>query len=378
LHRNHPAPHPDRPIHVLLSRLPAISALALSLTLTLAAWLASDSGTLAAAPEEHVKPAIRGLVSMGAFKFVGSGGDPVNTLEPIKAKPGIFGGLVVIASWAQLQPTGDTELASGNVIDKAMAEVRAYNAAHPEKPLAVRLRIWGGFKAPDWVLNLGGPPIKAVHNKKNRRVGRFWSPEYRKAWARLQEKLAAKYDSWPLIREVSVTSCMSFTAEPFFVPSEDSVQQPIRDAGFTPEAYKECLSHALDDYAAWKSSRLVLSVNPLRTGLNQGAGDPDFTMNIMRDCRKRLGARCVFDNHNLDTDLPRPLRPLYALMKELGPEIAYQTGGTNPKDFEGTIKLGVEQGATSIELWQDYGGFPTVPDNLLKRWAAMIEANRAR
>jgi hypothetical protein len=137
----------------------------------------------------HVEPAIRGLVSMGAFKFVGSGGDPVNTLEP----------------------------------------------------------------------------IKAVHNNKNRRVGRFWSSEYRKAWARLQDKLAAKYDSWPLIREISVTSCMSFTAEPFFVPSEDSVQQPIRAGGFTPEAYKECLSHALDDYAAWKSSRLVLSVNPFPT-----------------------------------------------------------------------------------------------------------------
>ena len=36
---------------------------------------------------------------MGAFKFVGSGGDPVNTLEPLNAKPGIFGGLVVVASW---------------------------------------------------------------------------------------------------------------------------------------------------------------------------------------------------------------------------------------------------------------------------------------
>src|SRR5262245_28205127 len=105
-------------------------------------------GAAAIAQEPSVKPAIRGLVSMGAFKFVGSGGDPVNTLEPLRAKPGIFGGLVVIASWAQLQPTPDAEIADGNVIDKAMAEVRAYNAEHPEKPLAVRLRIWGGFKAP--------------------------------------------------------------------------------------------------------------------------------------------------------------------------------------------------------------------------------------
>ena len=337
------------------------------------------SGTRGAgAQAQTAKPAIRGLVSMGAFKFVGSGGEPVNTLEPLNAKPGIFGGIVIVASWAQLQPDSPSELENGNVIDKAMADVRAYNTQHPDKPLAVRLRIWGGFKAPAWAMKLGGPPIAAVHNNKNRRVGRFWSPEYRKAWAQLQEKLAAKYDSWPLIREVSMTSCMSFTAEPFFSPSEDSVQQPIRAAGFTEAAYKECLRNGISDYAPWKATRIVLSVNPLRTGLDQGAGDPEFTEQIMRDCRKTLGVRCVFDNHNLDTDLPKPLVRIYALMKQLGPEIVFQTGGTNPKDFEGTIKMGVAQGATSIELWQDYGGFPTVPDATLKRWAAMVEANKPR
>lgn len=121
----------------------------------------------------------------------------------------------------------------------------------------------------------------------------------------------------------------------------------------------------------------MLSVNPLRTGLNQGPGDPEFTEQIMRDCRKTLGVRCVFDNHNLDTKLPRPLVRIYALMKKLGPEIVFQTGGTNPKDFEGTIKMGVEMGAKSIELWQDYGGFPTVPNPKLERWAEMIEANKS-
>jgi hypothetical protein len=329
------------------------------------------------ADAQAAKPPIRGLVSMGAFKFVGSGGEPVNTLEPLNAKPGIFGGIVIVASWAQLQPEPDSVVGDGNVIDEAMKDVRAYNERNPGKPLAVRLRIWGGFKAPAWAMTLGGQPIAAVHNNKNRHVGRFWSPEYRRAWARLQEQLAAKYDAWPLIREVSMTSCMSFTAEPFFSPSEDSVMQPLRAAGFTDEAYKECLRGGLDDYSAWKRTRIVLSVNPLRTGLNQGPGDPEFTERMMRDCRKRLGVRCVFDNHNLDTDLPRPLHRLYALMKELGPEIVFQTGGTNPKDFDGTIQMGVDHGATSVELWQDYGGFPTVPEDKLRRWAAMIERNKA-
>ena len=47
--------------------------------------------------EPQIKPPIRGLVSMGAYRFVGQGGDPVNTLAPLNAKAGIFGGLVIIA-----------------------------------------------------------------------------------------------------------------------------------------------------------------------------------------------------------------------------------------------------------------------------------------
>jgi hypothetical protein len=34
----------------------------------------------------------------------------------------------------------------------------------------------------------------------------------------------------------------------------------------------------------------------------------------------------------------------------------------------------VSYGATSIELWRDYKGFPTVPNDKLKRWAKMVEA----
>src|SRR4051812_38117774 len=157
--------------------------------IALAAILAG--GALVAAQQEKVKPPIRGLVSMGAFKFVGSGGEPVNTLEPLNAKPGIFGGLVVVASWAQLEPEEGSPIDPDNVIGKALEEGRAYNTKNPQKPLAGRLRVWGGFKPPGWAMKIGGAPIQAVHKNKNRRVGRFWSPEYRQAWARMQEKLAA-------------------------------------------------------------------------------------------------------------------------------------------------------------------------------------------
>jgi len=43
--------------------------------------------------------------------------------------------------------------------------------------------------------------------------------------------------------------------------------------------------------------------------------------------------------------------------------------------LDGTIRLGVSYGASSIELYQDYGGFPLVPDAKLREWAAMLDAN---
>jgi hypothetical protein len=327
---------------------------------------------------QDIKVPIRGLISMGAYKFVGSGGDPVNTMDPLNKKAGIFGGLVVVASWKQLQPTAGSQIGDNNVIDQALAEVRAYNERNPNKPLAVKLRIWGGFEAPDWAKQIGGEPIQTVHKNKKRTVGRFWSPAYRQAWVKLQEQLAERYDKRPLIKEVAVTQCMSYTAEPFFSPSEDSVMKPLRAAGFTDAAYKDCLAHSIADYAAWKESRLVLSVNPLRTGLGQGPGDYNFTEGVMHACRQQVGRRCVFDNHDLDTYLAKPLYRIYDYMKQLGPEIEFQTGPTTPKDFDGTIKMGVSYGASSIELYQDYGGFPYVDDFKLKQWAAMLEKNTGR
>jgi len=323
------------------------------------------------------KPPIRGLVSMGAYKFVVTASDPVNTLEPLNAKPGIFGGIVILASWRELQQSPTSGITENNNIDRALEDVREYNRKNPQKPLAVKLRVWGGFVAPDWAKQIGGPAINVVH-KKPRTIGRFWSPPYRKAWAHFQEMLAAKYDSEPLIREVALTSCMSFTAEPFFLPGEPSVAKPLTDAGFKPFEYKQCLVNAVNDYAPWKMTNVEVPLNPIHMPLGNPKGDIDFTQQFMRSCRQSFGKRCIFDNHDLDTTPGKPVLNVYNAIKKMGGPVEFQTGPATPKDFEGTIKYGVSLGAGSIELYQDFGGFPLVPDDQLKRWAAMVEGNRGR
>jgi hypothetical protein len=333
-----------------------------------------------ASQAQTVKPPLRGLISMGAYSFVWMGGDPVNRLGPLERKAGIFGGLVVVATWNQLQPTANAVIGKGNAIDQALAKVRRYNKLNPQKPIGVRLRVWGGFEAPDWAKSIGGDPIATVHNGRDRTVGRFWLPAYLRAWTRLQQQLAALYDNEPLIQEVSVTACMSFTAEPFYVPMDDTVLPELQAAGFNPQVHKYCLNHAIGTYAAWQQSRLVLSVNPLRSvPVSQGPADAEFTKRVMHNCRETLGVRCVFDNHDLDTNLAPPLLPIYHYMKRQGPEIVFQTANATPENFDGTIRMGVRYGASAIELYQDLKGkgFPIVPDAQLRKWAALIEANPA-
>ena len=226
-------------------------------------------------------------------RFVGKGGDPVNTLEPLNAKPGIFGGLVIIATWKQLQPTPDSEIGDNNVIDQALAEVRAYNARNPDRPLAVKLRVWGGFEVAD-----GPCGSAAVRRSKPCTTARSVSSVHSGAppigrCGRDSRRLAAKYDSRPLIREVSITSCMSFTAEPFYLPSEPTVANPLRAAGYTDAAHRQCLAHAVADYAPWKASRLALSLN-LFYGLTRRTGDVGFTKQVMCLCRQTLGEAVCF------------------------------------------------------------------------------------
>jgi hypothetical protein len=240
----------------------------------------------------------------------------------------------------------------------------------------VKLRVWGGFMAPDWAKEIGGAPIAATHNGHARTLGRFWSPAYRAAFANLQKLLAAKYDGEPLIREVAITQCMSFTAEPFFIPNRQggNVVPLLRAAGFTDDAFKSCLSNAVADYSPWKETRLVYSFNPYNTAQG-GGGDPQFTIGVMKACRAAVGVRCVLDNHDLDATPPKAILPIFAAMKEMGPEIEFQTFTTTPKDFPGTIRLGVQLGASGIELYQDYPGFTKVPAATLKEWAGWIEGN---
>ena len=326
-----------------------------------------------------IKSPIQGLVSMGAYKFVAEGGQPVNTLEYLYDKPGIFGGIVIVATWDELAPT-ISQITKYNAIDQALKQVRAYNEKYPATPLAVKLRVWGGFEAPLWVMKLDGQrPIPVTFHNKPRLLGHVWSQAYRDAWRGFQNELAARYDGEPLIHEVAVTSCMLFTAEPFFIPNDAGILKALHDNGFDDAKYRSCLADAVADYDGWTTTRVEFPLTPFSETDNapQVKLDYDFTYRVMRACRDRVGERCTFDNHDLNVPPLATIAPLYEEMRKMGGQVEFQTFVETPTYYAATVGYGVGVGASSIELWQDFGGFPKQTDERLKQWASFFGTYKA-
>jgi hypothetical protein len=379
--------------------------------LTLCAMLALLAPGRALAADPVIKPALTGLISTGSS---------TNTLAQLAREDviGIFGGLVVQATWRELQPTEFGPL-NTTVIDNALTDtqgdnVTEYNTAAAGAPhvapnnrtIGVRLRIFAGCSggendAPKWAMekdNTVPPtitfPIEVVgqydNNPETCKLGKFWdtNSKYAIAWRKFQALLAAKYDSNPLIQEVSVTSCTSFSAEPFFLNLKKPVYKPantapnplpplpavaLRTAGFTDAAYRECLTKAVDDYAPWKTTRLEFSFNGF-SGLTE---QEDYVASelIMRRCRLVAGQRCILSNHDLDTATPASILPVYVFERKFGPNITFQTFHVVPSDFEGTLRKGISLGASSIEVWQEpaLGSFEHQTRATLAIWAAMFQ-----
>lgn len=322
----------------------------------------------------EIKPPLHGLISMGDISFRRYDNQvPNNSLKYLHAKAGALDGVVLNFTWAQLEPKRNE--IDTSVIDKALEGVRAYNAQNPEKPLGVRLRVYAGPNAPDWVKRLGGNPVKVQYSAINLTIGRFWSKKYGVAWRHLQEELAKKYDADPLINEVAMTSCSSVTSEPFVFPGGSDSLEKLHRAGFTDGKYRQCLMGAPDDYIFWQKTRIEYPINPFR--LSDGGVlrvDRPITKSVMKHWRKAFGANAVISNHNLQSPLPSSLRFVYDAIKDNGGIIEFQLQAPKGLDWDASIRYGTSLGATAIEIWPDT--IKAASLTKLKRWSAEIKRNK--
>jgi hypothetical protein len=325
--------------------------------------------------QEAPKPLLRGLMSMGSIDFHRrDGGVPDNSLKDVLAAPGVFDGVAINVTWAQLQPTPGG--ISTSAIDEALERVRSYNQQHPATPLAARLRVWAGPNAPDWVKRIGGSPITVLHRDIPITIGSFWSEEYRRAWRALQTELARKYDKDPLVRDVSMSSCSSVSVEPFVLPGDPVSLRNLQTAGFSDQKYRECLAGAAADYASWHNSSIEFPFNPFRDTDSGGPRqDMAFTLATMRAWRERLRARAILSNDSLQSPPIAWIAPIYAEMKELGPPLELQLNAPKGINLDDTMAYGIGLGATTIEIWPVTS--QTVAAEKLSRWSAELKRDRA-
>lgn len=329
----------------------------------------------------QIKPPLHGLVYMGKIDFHNSDGGVPNNDESMRglgALPPVFSGVVINATWAQLEPQPN-QFSTG-VIDQALAEIRAYNTQHPNEPLAARLRVWGGPNAPNWVKTMEGPPVQVLHRNRPITLGRFWSTAYRQAWRDLQSRLAATYDANPLIDEVANSSCASMTDEPFNIAGDAPSLGSMVAAGLSDAAERECLMNSDADYAAWRTTRIEFPINPYRGPQNgRIRADMGFTLAVMQHWRQALGPRGVISSHALQSPEPERLVPIYDYMRQLGPPLEFQTNAPRNIDWNGAIQYAVSLGATAVELWPDaiFGNQGITPQ-AMRAWAAELQRNPVR
>ncbi|MGZ6019190.1 MAG: hypothetical protein ACXWKO_11010 [Phenylobacterium sp.] len=376
--------------------------------IAIVAWLFSAAVAVA---EPAVKPPIRGLISMGHMTCfnhepaMGAPCIPDNSLADVFGAPGLMSAAVVNVTWAQLQPDGPDRVTTVP-IDAAITLAARYNATHPARPLRLILRVSSASNAPGWVKALAGGPVSTVYrsNQQPITVPRFWTQPYRQAWRALEQQLAARYDREPLIAQVSDTSCSHQTDEPYINPIDPASIEALFAAGYTNEAYYDCLRNSVHDYDDWKSTPIDFTQNVFENlNLEHGKGrfrpgDMSKTVAIMRFFRSTLGSRAVLSNHNLKVPpFPGNIK-LNTAIRTLGPPIQFQTASPDYRmtDWNESIESGVALGADAIEIWPSFtfkgrlilNGWNAVtcgdgascggqPREVVEHWASMIELGRA-
>ncbi len=362
--------------------------------LTLAA--ATTGGLLAACavPSQSVAQTLKaplwGLVSMGSTNLTPAG-VPINDLKPIQSEPGVFNGVVINIGWDALQQTQTT--LDTSTIDQALAAVSAYNAQYPKTPLGVRLNVMGGLLAPQWAKTMDGPAVVTLDQPNGTApptiftIGRFWNTDYQLAWANLQTQLAAKYDTNPLINEISNTACASVTDEPFVIITSSLAITNMHAAGFTDAKYLACLENSPADYYAWKETPMHWAFNPFEhTDAGYEVVDETTTQEIIQAFRIIMGPKAILANHDLQSGTlngtSEPEYPNIALMykqfKQLGGLINLQSN-TALQDWSDTISYGIASGATDIEFWPGTSaGYlqASVSQAQLLQWSAALKGNR--
>lgn len=287
------------------------------------------------------KAPLQGIVTINAF--------PPGELDDF------VGGRSVNVPWSVLQPTEGGPLVQPNPIDDALAAVRAVGPAG-SCARGVKVRVLAGTSAPAWAKHLGGAPVPMTLTLDglSGEVPRFWTPEFGAAYADLQVLLADAYDDVPEIREVVISRCMTFYAEPLLrQPMDGRNAENLAAAGLDEQQDRACLTEQVDAHLVWRSTPSSLALNPyadLRGTREPGGLDVPFA--VADHCRDVLGSRCILANNSVRWPaLTRQYADLYLAMEHLGAPLEFQIAAPRRVgNVVEAVRWAVLRGADNVEV----------------------------
>lgn len=232
-----------------------------------------------------------------------------------------------------------------------------------EEGKVLRLRIFAGRSAPDWVKRRFGTvriydPIDGVAAD----VPRWWTAGYLDAYARLQRRLAAAFDDHPTVRAVTISGAMTIYAEPFIRQIADQrTRTNLLASGYTKRKDKRAHRVVLEAHTVWARTRQILTVNPWQYVNQDGSYGTRvwFTNHMMNRCRAVFRWRCILQNNSmrsrwLTDGMPAGYEEMYAHMRELGRPLSFQTANTSRVgNLEMVLDWFVDMGAHAAELKAD-------------------------
>jgi len=287
-------------------------------------------------PATEVKPVIAGLLDRQGPPAEGA---------PVQ-------GFVVNANWADLQPTGPDDLVT-TLIDSQLAEAQ-------RRHLPVKLRLYAGIDAPDWLKAMTGPPVTVSDPVSGvaGTIGRYWIAPFGTAYNNLIVRLAARYDETPELREVNVSRCSTIFSETFLRNARAPENTlALVAAGLTVQKDEQCIKEEIDASKVWRLTRTGIAFNPFQAVQADGTTSIDeaFTQRMMDYCRQSLGGRCVLENNSLRSPPLPDYVAMYSYMRKLGRPIEFQTAAlSRVGDLTATIRLAITLGASAVELPAGY------------------------
>jgi len=266
-------------------------------------------------------------------------------------------------TWSELQLTPGGAITANNPIDKAIADVRAWNSTNPTHPEGLKLRVEAGIHSPAWALNLGGQ-CYMVTDPTSGTSGccpRFWTAQFSAAYYQFEAEMAAKYDSVPEIREVVMAKNTTVYNESLIrqIQSPSTVIALQRAGYSTPVDEQQQIQDIALLGSYWKHTHVAFAFNPYQTA-NPISEDEAFTQQLITSGRKALGTQLVLENNSLRQSFVSghgTYQTMYAFMYQMGAPIGFQTATlAKVGSIQAVVTYAVSMQASSIELPTGYMG----------------------